>query len=81
MGFEDNVHFEKKDLKLEDLSDEKKIPKETFEKLVKKFQLYVSGTNPEPYDYYGPKSTWSKDYRTLVGNVAKEEAKRDFNKG
>jgi hypothetical protein len=39
LGFEDRVKFEKKDLKLEDLSDEKakKMPKDIFDKLVKKF--------------------------------------------
>lgn len=47
---------------------------------MKKFQLYVSGQNEEPYDYYGPKSTWSKDYRNLVGNVIKNEAEQDFKK-
>lgn len=80
LGFEDRVHFHNKDLKLEDLSDEKvkKMPKEIFDKLVKKFQLYLSGQAEEPYDYYGPKSTWAKDYRALVGNVQAAEAERDF---
>lgn len=80
LGFEDRVHFKNKDLKMEELSEEKvtKMPKDIFDKLVKKFQLYISGENKEPYDYYGPKSTWSKDYRSLVGNVAKAEAERDF---
>lgn len=80
LGFDGNVHFQNKDLKIEELKDEKldKIPADTFDKLVKKFQLYISGTTPDNYDYYGKNSTWLADYKALTGNVAEQAAKDEF---
>ena len=53
------------------------MPKEVFNTLVKKWQLFNHGV-PEEYDYYSPKSTWKEDYKDMIGEIMADKAEEDF---